>query len=79
MDALAADNNGEGGAEGDEVHGPVGMEKDHIQTHYGYRNQLNGRKFPDYGVAVGHHKRHREQEEDNLSLSDLAELCLNLF
>ena len=55
------------------------MKKDHIQAHHGDRNQLNGRKFPDYGIAVGHHKRHREQEEENLLLSYLAELIPDLF
>ena len=74
MDVLAADYDGERRAERDEVHGPVRMEKNDIQTHHGNRNQLESRKFPDYGVAVGHHKRHRDQKEENLSLSDLADL-----
>ena len=79
VDVLAAEDNRERGAEGDEVHCPVGMEKDEIETHHGNRNQLKCRKFPDYGVAVGHHKRHRDQKEDDLSLSDLADLLQYLF
>ena len=55
------------------------MKKDDIRPHYGNRNQLNHWKFSDYGVAVGHHKRHCDQKEENLSLSDLAYLLLDLF
>ena len=55
------------------------MEKDKIQPYNGHRNQLNRRKFSDYGVAIGHHKRHRDQKSDNLSLIDLACQLLNLF
>jgi len=74
MDVLAAEDDRERGAERDEIHRPVGMEKDKIQAHHGHRNQLEGGKFPDYGIAVGHHKRHHDQKEENLSLSDLADL-----
>lgn len=74
VDVLAAEDNGEWCGERDEIHRPVRMEKDEIQPHDGHRNQLKCRKFPDYGVAVGHHKRHRDQKEENLSLSDLADL-----
>jgi hypothetical protein len=40
---------------------------------------LDDRKFPDYGVAIGHHKRHCDQKSDNLAPIDLANLLLYLF
>ena len=55
------------------------MKKDDISSHRGYRNQLNHWKFSDYGIAVGHHKRHGDYETDNLPLTDLADLLLDLF
>ena len=74
MDVFAAENHRKRGAEGHEIHGPIGMEKDKIKSDQCYCNQLNDRKFSDYGVAVGQHKRHRDQKGDNLAPIDLANL-----
>jgi len=79
MDVFAADDYRKRGGEGHEIHGQVSMEKDKIKSCQSYRNQLDDRKFPDYGVAIGHHKRHCDQKSDNLAPIDLANLLLYLF
>ena len=79
MDVFAAENHRKRGAEGHEIHGPVGMEKDKIKPDQCYCNQLNDREFSDYRVAVGQYKRHRDQKGDNLAPIDLANLLQNLF
>lgn len=79
MDVFAAEDDGERGGEGDQVHGHVSMEKKNIQSHRGYRNQRKYLKFSDYGVAVGHHKRHGDYKAYNLPFSDLVNLLPDLF
>lgn len=79
MDVFAADDDGERGGEGNQVHGHVGVEKQDIQSHYGNRNQGNHLRFSDYGEAVGQHKRYGDYKTYNLPFSDLVCLLPDLF
>ena len=79
MDVLTTDDDREWGGEGDQVHGYVRMEKKDIQPHHSNGNQRNCLIFPDYGVAVGQHKRHGDYKTYNLPFSDLVGLLSDLF
>ena len=79
MDILAADDNGERGGDGNQIHGHVRVEKKDIQSHCGNRNQRNRLNFSDYGEAVGQHKDQGDYKAYNLPFIVLVRLLLNLF
>lgn len=79
MDIFTADDNGKRGGEGDEVHCPIRMKKEQIQSHRGNGYQLNGRNFPDNRKAVEQHQRRHDQNTDNLPFSRPVFQLLNSF
>ena len=79
MDIFTAEDNRKRCRERDEIHRPIGMEKEQIQSHRGHGYQLNSGYFPDNREAVEQHQGRHDQKTDNLPFSDLVYQLLNPF